>query len=257
LSYQITQSHLMDYLQKLITDLELHSVDGIKQCFENGVNPNDHFRDRPLIYELISEYPRGPKFKECVKVFVDYGLSFDDKVLLAVLMDDAITLDKLLTENPEAIKTSYTLDCAFTPLYGASLLHVCAEFNHLASAEILIKRGIDINQKAGLDENGFGGHTPVFHTVNQHSNKCIDVMKLLISRSADLTITVKGLIWGKGYPWETFIPAVNPISYAMMGLLPQFQRAEEHIYETVSFLLKAAYGIDYYPLNVPNKYLSN
>ena len=77
-------------------------------------------------------------------------------------------------------------------------------------------------------------------------------MKLLISRPADLTITVKGLIWGKGYPWETFIPAVNPISYAMMGLLPQFQRTDEHIYEVVSLLLKAAYGIDYSP--VPNTY---
>jgi Ankyrin repeat len=247
----------MDYLQKLVTDIELQSVEGIKECFENGVSPNDYFRNRPLIYELITEYPRGPKFKECIKVFAEYGLDFDDKVLLAVLMDDAASLNTLLTKNPESLKNQYTFDCAFTPLYKASLLHICAEYNHLACAEILVKHGADINSNAGTDEQGFGGQTPIFHTVNQNANKCMDVMKFLVSQSADLSITVKGLIWGKGYQWETFIPAVNPISYAMMGLLPQFQRTENQIYEVISILLKAAYNIDYSPPNVPNKYLQN
>ncbi len=247
----------MDYLQKLVTDIELQSVAGIKECFENGVSPNDYFRNRPLIYELITEYPRGPKFKECVKVFTDYGLNFDDKILLAVLMDDAATLDKQLISNKEALKNKYTFDCAFTPLSDASLLHICAEYNHLDCAKDLVKHGADINVKAGIDENGFGGQTPIFHTVNQNSNKCIDVMKFLISQSADLTLTVKGLVWGKGYQWETFIPAVNPISYAMMGLLPQFQRAEHQIYEIVSILMKASYGVDFFPENVPNRYLKN
>ena len=82
-------------------------------------------------------------------------------------------------------------------------------------------------------------------------------MKFLVSQSADLKITVKGLIWDKGYEWETFIPSVNPISYAMMGLLRQFQRPEQQIYEVVSTLLKANYGIDYFPTNVPNRYLNS
>jgi hypothetical protein len=68
-------------------------------------------------------------------------------------------------------------------------------------------------------------------------------------------VTVKGLIWGKGYDWETFIPAVNPISYAMMGLLPQMHRKDIVVAETVSLLIKHAYDIDYLPPNVPNKYL--
>ena len=49
----------MDYLQKIIIDFELQSVDGIKECFENGINPNDRFNNKPLIYELINEYPKG------------------------------------------------------------------------------------------------------------------------------------------------------------------------------------------------------
>ena len=245
----------MDYLEKLIGEIEVHSVEGIKECFENGISPNDYYKEKPLIYELITEYSRGPKFKECFKAFVDYGLNFDDDILLAVFLDDAVSLNALLQGNKGAVKKEYTFDCAFTPLYKASLLHICAEYNHLACAKILVKHGADINFKAGIDEHGFGGQTPIFHTVNQDSNKCIEVMKYLIDESADLTLTVKGLIWGKGYEWETFIPAVNPTSYAMMGLLRQFQRTEKQIYEVVSLLLKATYGIEYYPSNIPNKYL--
>ncbi|MOA37078.1 hypothetical protein D3C78_1586450 [compost metagenome] len=82
-------------------------------------------------------------------------------------------------------------------------------------------------------------------------------MNFLVSQNPDLSLTVSGLIWGNGYEWETFIPSVNPISYAMMGLLRQFQRTEQQIYEVVSILLKANCGIDYFPANVPNKYLSS
>ena len=81
-------------------------------------------------------------------------------------------------------------------------------------------------------------------------------MNFLISQKADLTVTVKGIIWGKGYEWETFIPDVNPISYAMMGLLRQFQRTEKQIYDIVSLLLKAKYGTEYYSPNIPNRYLN-
>lgn len=244
----------MTYLEKIIGDIEEHSVEGIKECFANGVSPNDYYNNEPLINELTSEYARTPQFKECVKAFVDHGLIFDDKALLAVLLDDPATLDKQL--NKDIINKKYTLRCAYTPLEGVTLLHICAEFNHLSCAEILVKHGGDINAKAATDAHGFGGQTPIFHTVNQNSNNSADMLNYLLSQSADLTITVKGLIWGKGYPWETLIPAINPISYAMMGLLPQMHRKEKTISNVVSLLLKSAYGIDYTPQNVPNKYLS-
>ena len=122
---------------------------------------------------------------------------------------------------------------------------------------MLVKHGADVNIKAEVDSNGLGGQTPIFHTVNQHANACMDVMKFLVSQNADLSLTIPGLIWGKGYEWETFIPSVNPISYAIMGLLRQFQRTEQQIYKVVAILLEAHYGIKYFPANVPNKYLSS
>ena len=245
----------MNLLQKIIGYFEVHAADGIKECFENGIDPNEIYKGKPLIYELITMYLRSPKFKDCIQAFVDFGVSFEDKALLSVLLDDAVTLHSILTGDKHWLDKKYSLDCAFTPLYEVSLLHICAEYNHLNCAEILIKHGADINTKAGVDSNGFGGQTPIFHTVNQHENACIDVMKFFVSQNADLAVTVPGIIWGKMQDWQTFIPSVNPISYAMMGLLPQFHRSEEHIYEVVSILLKARYDIEYYPENIPNKYL--
>jgi Ankyrin repeat len=247
----------MDYLSKIVGEIETHSVEGIRECFENGVSPNDYFRNEPLIYELTSEYLRSSRFKDCVQVFLDYGLIFDDKVLLSVLLDDAQSLEKQLKGKPEIVDKRYTLRCAFTPLYEITLLHICAEFNQVSCAEVLVMHGADINAKAGVDENGFGGQTPIFHTVNQILNHSIEMLNFLLAKSADLEHVVVGLIWGKGYDWETLIPSVNPISYAMMGLLPQMHRNEIEISKIVSVLLKAAYRIDYTSSNIPNKYLMN
>jgi hypothetical protein len=253
----VARNVLMDYLEKIIGDIEIHSVEGIRECFSNGVSPNELFRGEPLIYELTSEYARGPKFKQCVKAFVDHGLVFEDGELLAVLLDDAKSLESFIGTNKTVLKKEYTLRCAFTPLYKASLLHICAEFNHVSCAEVLVKHGADINSKAGIDEYGFGGQTPIFHTVNQNLNRSAEMLDFLLSKSADLKITIAGLTWGKGYEWETLIPAVNPLSYAMMGLLPQMHRSEAVISSTITSLLKAAYAIDYIPQNIPCAYLKH
>lgn len=247
----------MIYPEKIIGDIELHAVDGITECFQNGVSPNDLYNGEPLINELTSEYTRSPRFKDCVKAFVDHGLSFYDEALLAVLLDDADLLAEKLANDPGLIHSNYSLRCAYTPLAGVTLLHVCAEFNHVSCAEILVKHGAQVNAAAATDEQGFGGQTPIFHTVNQNGHQSRGMLRFLLSNSADLAITVRGLIWGKGYPWETLIPAVNPISYAMMGLLPQMHRDERTISGVVVRLLEAAYGIHYVPENIPNRYLAS
>ena len=245
----------MDELNQVIEQIELHSVEGINECFSKGISPNDYFKGQPLIYELISEYTRSSRFKDCVKAFVNNGLQFDDRILLSVFLDDAKSLDEQLRNNPALLSKTYTLRCAYTPLFEVSLLHICAEFNHVSCANVLVDHGADVNVIAGSDENGFGGQTPIFHTVNQNNNQSADMMNYLLSKNADLKLTVQGFIWGKGYDWETFIPAVNPISYAMMGLLPQMHRNEKTIADVVSSLMKQAYGIDYQPQNIPCKYL--
>lgn len=246
----------MELLQRMVTAFELHAIEEVQECFSLGIDPNQTVNGKPLVYELINMYTRGPRFKECIKVFIRNGLVFEDEVLLAVLADDAATLNRLLTTTPAALNRRYTLNCTFTPLVDASLLHIAAEYGHLDCARVLVQKGAAVNAPAGTDEHGFGAQTPVFHTVNQDDNKGIELLKFLLAEGADLSVTVKGLIWGKGYDWETFIPDVNPLSYAMMGLLRQFQRKEEQIYQVVELLIKVKYGIHYTPGNIPNRYLS-
>lgn len=245
----------MDYFEKIVEAIELHSVEEIKDCFENGISPNDLFRGEPLLYELTSEYARSPRFAACVKAFVDHGLMFTDEALLSVLLDDAAGLSRLINQDKNILERKYNMRCAYTAMHEVNLLHICAEFNHVACADVLVKNGVDVNIAAGADENGFGEQTPVFHTVNQNSNQSIDMLHYLLSKGVDLSFHVKGMIWGRGYPWETFIPSVNPISYAMMRRLPQMHRDESTIAEVVQLLMKHAYGIDYTVPNIPNKYL--
>ena len=237
--------------------IECHDVEGLRRYFDEGGDPNGHFSDgMPIFTMMVEMYLRSPRFKDCVQVFIDHGLKYSRDELLAVFTDDADRLEKILKDEPELVDKTYSLfNNAFTPLTGATLLHFCAEYNSVNCAGVLLEHGADINAKAGIDEYGFGGHTPIFHTVNQVLNNSRDMLYFLLNNDADLDITVKGLIWGKGYEWETFIPSVNPISYAMMGLLPQMHRKDIVVGETVSLLIKHAYDIDYLSPNVPNKYL--
>ena len=134
----------MDYLQKIIGDFEIHSVEGINECFENGIDPNQLYKGKPLIYEMINMYLRSSKLKDCIKAFVDHGLKFEDKALLAVLLDDASLLDTLINDDKGLLLKKYSLDCTFTPLFEATLLHICAEYNHLSCTKMLVQHGADI-----------------------------------------------------------------------------------------------------------------
>lgn len=243
---------------QLLYDIEVHSVEGIKKYFADGGSPNDVLPDgKPAFTLMVEMYSRGSRFKDCIRAFINAGLRFEDKALLAVLAHDAAKLDGLLaTDNTITQKTYSLYNNTYTPLAGGTLMHFCAEYNSIDCARLLLQYGADINAKAAIDEHGFGGHTPIFHTVNQNGNNSIDMLHFLLDNKTDLTITVKGLIWGKGYEWETFIPAVNPVSYAMMGLLPQFHRKEKTITDVVSLLIEHAYGISYSPPNIPNAYLA-
>src|SRR5438445_5344652 len=46
-----------------------------------------------------------------------------------------------------------------TPLAGTTLLHLCVDNDEIEIARWLIERGADVNVKAEIDVDGFGGHT--------------------------------------------------------------------------------------------------
>ncbi|MCP9767552.1 ankyrin repeat domain-containing protein [Lacihabitans sp. LS3-19] len=247
----------MEQDSDILYKIEVHDADGLRESFRNGLDPNGVINGEALFLTMINMYMRSPRFKECISAFVENGLEFSDKLLISLLQDKAEDFEKFLDENPEKINQTYDFDCTFCPLYGASLLHICAEYNLIACAKALIAKGFDINTKAGIDENGFGRQTPIFHTVNQNLNQSKEMFELLMKHNVDLEITIPGLIWGKGYELETFVPSVNPISFALMGLLPQFHRKDSDIYWMISVMMKKRYEIDYLVNNIPNKYLQS
>lgn len=243
---------------RLLNAIEVHDPEGIRQYFEQGGSPNDILDGTPLFTILVEMYTRTPRFHACVRSFVEAGLIYHDQALLAVLTDDGARLETLLQEDLGWVSRQYTLyRNTFSPLTGGTLLHFCAEYDSIACGKALMAAGADINAPAARDTNGFGGHSPIFHTVNQNNDNSRRMLQLLLDAGADLLFPVRGLIWGQGYDWETFIPAVNPVSYAMMGLLPQMHRKQETVAATVSLLMRHAYGIDYTPANVPNRYLQS
>jgi ankyrin repeat protein len=247
----------MTHRETLLNAFEIHSVAMIEDVLSGGVDPNAVIDGKSPLTELVEMYYRSPQFSECVRALVRFGARCDNEALLAVLLDDADLLAKVLKNNPAAINQTIDLRCAFTPLMGASLLHVACEFGHLNAASVLLAAGIDIEAKAALDAYGFNGHTPIFHTVCQHRNHCMPVLRLLLSHGAKTDVRLSGITWGKGFEWETTLFDPTPISYAQAGLLRQFQREENDVYENIRLMMVSSGRAIPEELNVPNAYLSH
>ena len=125
----------------------------------------------------------------------------------------------------------------------------------IRTARALLALGADVNDRAEVDANGLGGHTPIFHTVKAHADRSRPVTRLLLDAGAAVDAPVAGLVWGRGFEWETTLFDLTPLSYAQLGTLPQMHRDERQIADTVRLLLTAA-GRPVPPLaNVPNRYL--
>jgi ankyrin repeat protein len=242
--------------QTLFLGFETHSAEKIQEALAAGIDVNGPLPDgkTPLTW-LIEMYLRSPKFSDCVRCLMQAGARCSDTGLLAVLLDDVDLLETELRKNPSLIHHQVNIRCAFTPLAGASLLHVAAEFGHAKVAAVLLKAGADVEAKAAMDDYGFNGHTPIFHTVCQHCNHSQPVLRLLLEHGAKADIRLAGITWGKSFEWETIIFDATPVSYAQAGLLPQFQRGERDVYENIKLLIEASGRVIPKELNVPNKYL--
>lgn len=127
----------MNRYQQLLYDIEVHSVEGIRMYFESSGNPNEMYNGVPLFTTMVEMYLRSPRFKEYVRIFIEFGLDFNDKPLLTVLSDDAEKLQEEIKADETIVSKRYSFfNNTFTSLTGTTLLHYCAEYNHLACAKI-------------------------------------------------------------------------------------------------------------------------
>ena len=239
----------------LLGAFESHDGDAIRRILDDGFDVATPIKGKSVVTHLTEMYFRSDRFPDCLRLLLERGGRLDDPRLREVLLDDADGLLAALRRDPSLIEHRTSMVCAFTPLIGASLLHVAAEFGNLRAARVLIERGAEVDATAAVDEHGLNGHTALFHTVNSNANRSAPLMRLLLDAGARADIRLSGITWGKGMEWETTFFDVTPVSYAQLGLMPQVHRRERNIYENVRALLEAA-GRSVPPLtNVPNRYL--
>lgn len=240
----------------ILVAFERHSSEQIRAALDAGIDPRAAIRGKPPINWLTEMYSRSDNFPKCLRLLLDRGAVLDDPVVAPVLLNDADALSAAIRGNPSLLDHRTTMVSAFTPLVGASLLHVAAEYGNTSVAQVLIEMGADVNATAAIDEYGLNDHTPLFHTVNSSHNRSAPILRLLLQAGARSDIALRGITWGKGFEWETTLFDVTPVSYAQFGLLPQVHRKERDIYDNIKLLVEAA-GRTVPPLsNVPNRYLN-
>lgn len=240
----------------LLVAFELHSPEQIRAALDAGIDPRAPLRGKPPIHWLTEMYSRSDNFPACLRLMLDRGAVLDDPLVAPVLLNDADTLATAIRATPTLLSHRTTMVSAFTPLVGASLLHVAAEYGNAEVAQLLIEMGADVNAPAAVDADGLNGQTPLFHTVNSSHNRAAPILRMLLQAGAKPDLSLRGITWGKGFEWETTLFDVTPVSYAQFGLLPQVHRKERDIYDNIRLLLEAA-GRKVPPLpNVPNRYLN-
>ena len=127
----------------------------------------------------------------------DGSSQYDEPGVIAAICGDIKEIDTLLGKDPSVIETRYpslnigTTGGRMLTLKGATLLHVAAEFGQVGIAEQLLEAGANVDARAATDLHGIGGQTPIFHAATQGHDFGIDVVRLLLSRGADLTVRCK------------------------------------------------------------------
>jgi hypothetical protein len=241
--------------QEFLVACEVHSPARLRAVLDAGFDVRAPIDGVKPVTLLIEMYFRSDRFPECLALLLAAGAEPEDPRLIPVLLNDPAMLRAALQDDPALVHHRTSMRCAFTPLLGATLLHVAAEYGHFAVAESLLTHGATVDARAAVDGDGLNGHTPLFHTVNSNANRSAPVMELLLAHGARTDVLVPGITWGAGFAWATTCFDVTPLSYAQCGNLPQFQRSEGQIAANVRTLLAAAGRSIPRDLNVPNRYL--
>jgi len=181
---------------------------GLALLFELGADLADEHGDRlapvALLLQTYCRYPEGKH--RCLDLVSGHGIGLPDTPPMAVHRGRIDLLEALLRRDPQLLSRTFSheeiyppqLGCHAdhslalhgTPLAGTTLLHICVDFDEIEIARWLIEHGADVNAKAEVDADGFGGHTPLFGCVVSQSYRCgrqrdAAFARLLLDHGAD------------------------------------------------------------------------
>ncbi len=187
---------------------ETLNADGLAFLLGLGAELADAHGDRMAPVALILEtYCRGQEGKHrCLKLVAEHGIALPDTPVMALHRGRIDLLEEHLRRDPQLVHRTFLheeiyppeLGCSAdhslalhgTPLAGTTLLHICVDFDEIEIARWLIAHGADVNAKAEIDADGFGGHTPLFGCVVSQAYMCrlqrdAEFARLLLDHGAD------------------------------------------------------------------------
>ena len=241
---------------EFLTACELHDPHRLAAALDAGLPAAAPLDGRLPTAWLLEMYTRSDRLPACLRVLLDRGATLPDPRLEPVLLNEPAAVTAAAAADPGYVRHRLSMRSAFTPLDDVTLLHVASEYGHAAAASALIGAGADVDARAGLDADGLGAHTPIFHTVNSHANRSEAVLRALLAAGADPAARVAGLVWGRTFEWESTFFDLTPLAYAQLGTLPQMHREPQHVDAVVRTLLAAAGRVAPEMPNVPNRYLT-
>ena len=129
---------------------------------------------------------RKPDSKHAIlEMYVRHGFALPDSPTMALHRGRIDLLEAHLRRDPGLLKRRFSHEEIYppeigchdeilathgTPLTGTTLLHMCVDYDELEIAKWLIEKGADVNARAEVDQDGFGGHTALFATVVSQPN---------------------------------------------------------------------------------------
>ena len=163
------------------------SASGTALLFEFGATVRDaNGRLLAPVAVVLETDSRKPSAKhEILEMYVQHGLELPDTPTMALHRGRIDLLEEHLRRDPDLLRRTFTHEEIYppelgchdevlatqgTPLAGATLLHMCVDYDELEIARWLLERGMDVDAKAAVDADGFGGHTALFATVVSQPN---------------------------------------------------------------------------------------
>jgi hypothetical protein len=156
--------------------------------FELGGRAVDETGKRIAPVDVVLESDsRHPADKHAIlEMYVAHGLALPDTPPMALHRGRIDLLEQHLRRDPHLLSRTFTHEEIYppelgchdeviathgTPLAGATLLHMCVDYDEMEIAQWLLARGMNVDAQAAVDADGFGGHTALFATVVSQPNR--------------------------------------------------------------------------------------